>query len=532
MTPRSEKTMNFIGLGLIVACFVVALIRVTNQSRLASDGRTVVRFTHWQIEPGVREAFEALEHEYEKMHPDVNIIQVPIPGRVFVAWRKTQLVGGNPPDLLQLGNTGLDVTDIARFFVPLGEFLTDPNPYNEGTALEDMPWRQTFFGGLQKPPNYYPELLDVYGIPTSSHTFRIFYNRELMTEIFGEELRPGDFDEWIAMCRQVEAYNKDASRRIYPVVMGDIFAAFLYSRLSYAQTQKLTDELNPVEDYVMSKQDFAISYLTGKWTLDDPAVRSGLEAFSEIGKHTKPGFLRLDRADSMFEFIQTRSLFMLTGSWDFQSVVEQCPFEVGAFPVPYPDTEHPYYGPHLKGPLTEIHTVPGSSLGLTKASPHPEISIDFMRYVTSVPGNALFCRISGWLPAVIEVDPGEMTRDFLPVTVGYPSGFHLFVMGGDTRQVLDRNFHHLFRPGGSVDAFIESAHDEYGEAVESEFEKNQKRGRESLNLQNTMILTRLHLDPDQENPKTRAEISNLMEGQTWQEGEYLWGNLNRTRFEQ
>ena len=69
-------------------------------------------------------------------------------------------------------------------------------------------------------------------------------------------------------------------------------------------------------------------------------------------------------------------------------------------------------------------------------------------------------------------------------------------------------------------------------AVKSEFEKVQKRGRESLNLQNTMILTRLHLDPDLKDPKTRAEISNLMEGQTWQEGEYLWGNLNRTRFEE
>jgi len=532
MTPRSEKILNTIGFFLVVVCFVFAMFRVFRQSRLESDGRTVVRFTHWQIEPGVREAFAALEEEYEKMHPEVNIIQVPIPGRVFVAWRKTQLVGESPPDLLQLGSKGLDVTDIARFYTPLGDYVAEPNPYNKGTILEGLPWRQTFFGGLQKAPNYYPELLDVYGIPTSSHTFRIFYNRQLMLEIFGEEQRPDTFDAWVEMCRQVEVYNKDAKRRVYPIVMGENNAKFLYSRLSFAQTQKLTDVINPVEDYLMSKQDFAISYLTGKWTLDDPAVRSGLKAFSEIGKYAKPGFLRLDRADALFEFIQHRSLFLLTGSWDYQGVVDQCSFEVGAFPIPYPDTEHPFYGPFLKGPLTEIHTVPGSSLGLTKASQNPDIAIDFMRYVTSIPGNALFCRISGWLPSVIEVDPGERTRDFLPVTVGYPSGFHLFVIGGDSSNVMNRNYHHLFHTDGSVDAFIESVESDYRDALEIEFEKIQKRGRESLNLQNSMLLTRFHLDPELKEPKARAEVSNLMEGQTWQEGEYLWGNLNRTRFEE
>ncbi|RKX35038.1 MAG: hypothetical protein DRP71_05090 [Verrucomicrobia bacterium] len=530
MTFRAEKIMNFIGFSLVAACFVFALVHVIGQSQLASDGRTIVRFTHWQIEPGVREAFEALEHEYERMHPDVNIIQVPIPGRIFVAWRKTQLVGGTPPDLLQLGSKGLDVRDLARFYTPLGEFLTEPNPYNEGTVIEGVPWRQTFLGGLQKKPNYYPELLDVFGIPTSSHTFRIFFNRQLMLEIFGEIRKPATFDEWIEMCRQVETYNATVARRIYPIMMADNSALFLYSRLSYAQTQKLTDEINPVEDFQISHQDFAISYLTGKWTLNDPAIHSGLQAFGEIGKFAKPGFLRLDRSDATFEFIQQRSLFLLTGSWDYKGVVEQCSFDVDAFPIPYPDTEHPYYGPFLKGPLTEIHTVPGSSLGLTKASENPEIAIDFMRYVTSVPGNTLFCRVSGWLPAIIGVDPGETVRDFLPVTKGYPNGIHLFQMGGDLRQVMDRNFHHLFRTDGSVNAFIKAATADYTEAVETEFEKIQKRSRESLIMQSTMMLTRLHLDPDWEDPRTRDELSDLMEGQTWQEGEFLWGNLNRTRF--
>jgi len=143
MTPRSEKILNTIGFFLVVACFVFAMVRVFRQSRLESDGRTVVRFTHWQIEPGVREAFAALEREYEKMNPDVNIIQVPIPGRVFVAWRKTQLIGESPPDLLQLGAKGLDVTDIARFYTPLGEYVAEPNPYNKGTILEGL--RPPFF---------------------------------------------------------------------------------------------------------------------------------------------------------------------------------------------------------------------------------------------------------------------------------------------------------------------------------------------------------------------------------------------------
>lgn len=531
MKPGTEKTLNTIGLLLLAGFFVVALLRVYQQSDLAGDGRKVVRFTHWQIESGVREAFDRLEEEYEKMHPDADIVQIPIPGRIFTAWRKTQLVGGNPPDLLQLGSTGLDVADLARFYQPLGDYLTEPNPYNKGTDLEGVPWRQTFIDGLQRLPNYYSELLDVYGIPTSSHTFRVFFNRELMASIVGEERIPTTFQEWVDICRQVEEYNRSAPKRIYPIVLGDLNARFLLSTITSAQTQLLSDEINPTQDFVMNLNSIATTYLTGAWDLDSPSLVSSLKAYGEIGRFAKPGFLRLDRADAMFEFIQGRGLFLLTGSWDYQSVVEQSTFGVGAFPIPMPDTSHPVYGPFLKGTLTEVHNAPGSSLGLTKASKHPEIAIDFMRYVTSKEGNALFCRISGWLPATVNVDPGETVRDFLPVTEGYPGGFTLVQLGAETSRVILQHLHHLLRPSGSVEAFVESAQTDYTAAVRAEFEKLQKNSRESVFLQNAMLTARLQLDPGRSNPKIRTEIGNLIEGQTWQEADYLWGNLSRTRFQ-
>ncbi|MEZ5276940.1 MAG: extracellular solute-binding protein [Opitutaceae bacterium] len=531
MKPGAEKTLNFIGLFFIAGLFTVALFRVFSRSELAGDERTVIRFTHWQIESGVREAFDRLEEEYEKMHPDVDIVQIPIPGRIFVAWRKTQLIGGDPPDLLQLGNAGLDITDLARFYEPLGDYLTEPNPYNKGTDLEGVPWRQTFIDGLQRLPNYYPELLDVYGIPTSSHTFRVFFNRELLATITGSDDVPTSFQQWVDICRQVEVYNRSAAKPIYPIVMGDNNARFLLSRIVAAQTQLLSDRINPMQDYVMDKNSIAITYLTGAWSLESPAIPSALGAFREIGRYAKPGFLRLDRADAMFEFIQGRSLFLLTGSWDYQSVVDRSTFGVGAFPIPLPEPSHPLYGRFLKGNLTEIHTAPGSSLGLTKASKHPEIAMDFMRYVTSKEGNALFCRISGWLPATIDVDPGETVRDFLPVTEGYPGGFTLEQLGAETMRVLLQHLHQLLRASGSVDDFVRSAESDYTGAVRAEFEKIQKNSRESVFLQDAMLIARLQRDPDRTDVKIRTEVGSLIEGQTWQEGDYLWGNLSRTRFQ-
>ena len=133
--------------GLILLATAVAwsvgkvIFRQTGQ---AEAKRTTVRLAHWQLESGLRQALEAVISEYERIHPDIKIEQVPIPERLGKNWTRTQLVGGTSPSIIQLGETmGINDEVLARYFYPLSDEVEEPNPYNAGTDLEVTPWRDT-----------------------------------------------------------------------------------------------------------------------------------------------------------------------------------------------------------------------------------------------------------------------------------------------------------------------------------------------------------------------------------------------------
>ena len=96
---------NF-AVALLIAAFAYSGSMVWKHHRedAANSEVEVIRLAHWQLEPGMREAFDAIIADYEALHPNVRVKQVNIPGRVWRQWLRTQLVGGNPPDLIEVAN--------------------------------------------------------------------------------------------------------------------------------------------------------------------------------------------------------------------------------------------------------------------------------------------------------------------------------------------------------------------------------------------------------------------------------------------
>ena len=172
--------------------------------------------------------------------------QVVVPERIYISWINTTIVGGLAPDLML--HTGATHEFLLREFESLNEIVEEPNPYNAGTDLAELPWRETFLDGLSGNPAYKPNLVSYYGIPITSRTTRALYNKTLLREITESEYLPSTFGEFVALCEQAQRYAEGKARTLFPIAAsgkGDD----LLRRLVSSQTQRTALELDVVTAY-------------------------------------------------------------------------------------------------------------------------------------------------------------------------------------------------------------------------------------------------------------------------------------------
>ena len=142
------RILNLIGFALLAGCFVFSFSRVLFlKARGYDPDRTLLRFVHRHLELGVREAFDKVAQRYMDLHPEVLIEQMAIPEAVYNVWLDTKLFGGNVPDIVQYAEGGTPEGHFVNFFLPLSDLVAQPNPYNRGTILEQVAWKDTFFDG-------------------------------------------------------------------------------------------------------------------------------------------------------------------------------------------------------------------------------------------------------------------------------------------------------------------------------------------------------------------------------------------------
>src|SRR5690606_848062 len=227
-------------------------------------------------------------------------------------------------------------------------------------------------------------------------------------------------------------------RAVIPVAGSKDNAPLLLERLFSSQVQRLHQELDPQKNMRPVVTEIALSLLQGRWSVDDPSYASGLEIMREAAAYFQPGYSTLARDDATFHFLQSRALMIATGSWDSPSFREQADFEIGVFTLPVPAPEHPRYGPYTLGRGSEAETGTGLSFGIPKQTKNFARALDFLHFLSSKKGNTTFSRVSGWLPAVVGVEPPDHVKPFLPVTDGYVQGFsfQMKMDGGNAARVI------------------------------------------------------------------------------------------------
>ncbi|HWL53205.1 MAG TPA: extracellular solute-binding protein [Chthoniobacteraceae bacterium] len=480
------KMPTFIGLRIVVLCILVALVCIL--ARNAGEGQTgdqrvTIRFAHWQLEDGPREAFDRIAARYMQIHPNVRVVQLPIPERIYTNWLITQLVGETAPDLIQISVTANDERT-ARFFTPLSNLASTPNPYNQGTDLEKVPLRETLFDGMEG--GYNSNLFHHYGVPISGFTIRMFYNVELLGKITGSTHIPETYEELVAVCQKVKEYSRHQGLPIVPIAGSRYNGPMLLSRLFASQTQTLVQKLNPVGIVGGDAVRRAGDYLDGRWSLDSPEVRSGFDLLREVSQFMQPGFLQLQRDDATLLFVQQRAVMICTGSWDATSIRRQADFPIGVGIIPFPSKTHPVYGRYTLGSLSEAGTNGGIVFGLTRHCQNPEIARDFLLFLSSRPVNQLWTDASHWIPAVIGTNVDDKVAPFLPVTQGELSGISPTIDSqGDgmafpeVRRTYMNSLYQLMDPSESTASFINLIREGYSKGIISDL---RRQSRMSLDL--------------------------------------------------
>ncbi len=455
---RGEVNRSVIGVVLLIGTVLASLALVIKNVRaIERPTKTTIRLCHWQLEAGYRDAMSAVIAEYEKLHPDIQIVQMPVTEKVYTQWINTQLISGTAPDICEMGKSNLIEKDeyTVRFFISLGEEVVKPNPYNAGTPLEGVMWKETFRDGMRG--GFRDTLQDYYSVPTTSVSMRMFCNMDLIKKATGLAKIPQTMGELIKVCEQVRKYSLETpgiGGRIIPIV-SCYGASPVISPYLVPFTAKLESDLDLDLDGQNSTIESYRGMIKGVASADAPVIRAYWTAMKQLCDQMQQGFSSMDRQQAQFQFSNGNAAFLATGSWDAAGTYLGAKiqgFEIQLADWPLPGPGEPYHQ-YIAGRANEAASKGSGAYGVYKSTPRRAEALDFLRYLTSVKGNEMLNRISDWPPIVIGSEPSDIMKSFMPDPVGYTSSLK-FGIGSRVGSVLDAESISYLQGEKTLDEFL------------------------------------------------------------------------------
>jgi raffinose/stachyose/melibiose transport system substrate-binding protein len=434
-----KKAFDFVrtyfALLVVAAVFAWSALSIaTFRAQHEKPGEIVIRLGHWQLEASVREGIDEMAAQYQKLHPNVRVVQDAIPEGTYGQWVSTQLMGGTAPDILQVGAQLPDniwISYYNRYFQPLSRYVYSPNPYNKDTELADTPLRQTFKDGMKTA--YVAEMQEYMSFPLSLFGVRIFYNKDLLKKLTGRDEAPLDYREFLAVCEQIKSQTNAVSGQAYIPIAGSAYHfghwdSMMFSPVTYGCIRRA--DFN--RDAFVGNDETYVAFRTGMLDFYYPPLACWLKMVREVTDEFQTGYTGLGRDEAVFLFAQQRAVFMTTGTWDARSLQEQAKgqFEVGIMDFPIPSPDDPVYGGVVEG---RIYESPGAGFrfAITRSSQNFDVALDFLMFLASQKGNERLNEIIGWIPAIkgTEIDP--LLQAFEPHLEGI-YGAVSFSLGGNT----------------------------------------------------------------------------------------------------
>jgi len=450
---------NNLGLILLTLVVIASLIQVARtQEGMDPKGKVTIRICFWQLEGGYREGMAAEIKKYEALHPDRHIVMMPVTEKLYPQWLNSLLVNDMAPDLCEMGNgqAGSQLTNNdtykGKYFLGLSDVLTKPNPYNKGTALENVPWRETFIDGMKG--QFTEKLQEYYAVPMSFFGIGFFYNGEIMEGAVQEarEAKPAEYKDvhvppqnyWdlIKVSEAIKAYGKKRGKVIAPMVSAYSVSAggLLFDNFIVGFTAPLEKEADLNLDGVISQEETYIAWAKGPAKWDSPRMRALFETYKTLMPEFAEGILAMNRDEATNRFVQQDAAMIMTGSWDVGSLLRasQGHFTLKTMRYPTPaagekvlvngkqidfgDSPEGAGGtPYVVGRKNSANSTGGAGYGIYKFTDaeHYAVALDFLHFLSSQKENEAFNKTSEWAPSVAGAASPDLGKPFLPNPEGY-----------------------------------------------------------------------------------------------------------------
>ena len=399
----SSKFQKF-GLLLALAFYIVSVIMVFRIQRggdiLEKNVKTIT-FAHWSLEDGFREGFDEaikLFEEYKaKQGQKVKVLQTTVPFSGYAQWFMTQLIGGDPADVIKIGASS-DIQN--QYFTPLSQYIGNPNPFNQGTPLEGVPWKDTYVDDMRGSLDW--NYAEYYGVGICVHTFRMYVNMELLQKATGSRKLPRTLSEWLGICEKMREYGKKIGKPVIPVGVRGFDRGTINSLLNYYQSQLTADLNDTLPEFCgdISALDIFKGLEDGK--ISRERQLAAVSVIAEIGKYFCDGFPSTDLEQTKFLFFTGNVGFFPEGTWNAFSMINNSPFEVEIIDVPVIGPDHKY-SKFFSGRPYEQGAV-GAMFGIPKATKNFDLALEFLQFITSWKINQMtmveHCK---WIAAVKKV---------------------------------------------------------------------------------------------------------------------------------
>ena len=416
----------------------------------------------------MRDGINEAAAEYEKMHPNVHIVQDAIPESTYGQWMTTQLIGNTAPDILEAGMVDGSMMNAlyTRYLLPVTKLIGQPNPYNVGTSLQGVPLNRTAKDGMNS--SFVPTIQEYMTIPLNMITQRVYYNKDLLKKLTGLDAAPTDLRGFLKVCDEIQS-EKQPNGQPYVAIAG---SRYHYNMWEAGMVLPLSYDALPLIDFNHDGQfgsdEMFMGFLTHKVSFDTPAYKARLQMVRDLTSHFPPGWSGLGRNEGLFNFAQQKAVFVAIGIYEAAGIQEmaQGKFQLGLMDFPLPTKDDPVYGSSFEGRRYE--QVSGSTpMAVARSSKHPEVAMDFLLYLVSQKENERFNRHLKWIPVTIGAKTDPSLAVFEPNLFGVFSAFDpaigpnssvkwnqlytLFQLGQISREDMGRQFTDFYLNQGKDD---------------------------------------------------------------------------------
>lgn len=497
---------------LLLAVYAISILyQCRSRGISTSDGTQVIRISHSRLEPGFADAMNAVIADFREYKArqgvSVDVQQIAVSNNYYEAWLNTQLVGGTAPDIAEQPPGKLQGYEVyyTTYFHILDSWIAQQNPFNDfekiqsiigdldlnrnapaaivaeypdlgevftvsqaiagmDPTLRDIMRNQshqaTFVEGMRAGYNF--ETAHFYRINLSASQTRIIYNKNLFEAAQGHTNAPQTLEEFLALCEKLTQLRTPGNSPIVPIAATretpqSVFHVGYLDSFTWSHSYQLSDHL-----LFGQRGSHYESYADGRWSMDSPSLRAFYEFAREMSRYMTPGYQSLDRASSMFDFIQQRAAMRITDIEEASSVLLQADFPMGIMSYPYP-APGDRWSEFAVYPLSMFSLASGQ-FSISRQSENTDLALEFLQFITSRIWNERFNRFANLIPVVQNAVASEPLRPYQELrtgTMGMPSKI-MFRQSGHLAETIQSGEEWRYLSGEiDYDTFAERLHAAY-----------------------------------------------------------------------